>query len=773
MATRGDGGRQVLTIKDISTKNAQQLRHDALRLVLEGVVQLEVDVHASYERQGNMAYYSEENLARRLAIRNHPLLQRLTCALWRLVCRTSSPMDFDGYTTLLIRLHKILMEHFDADMSFVQIQHDWDSDTKGKAALSYAEFHLALFELVDIWCDSIHVADYISLLYLILEGITRVDSATFKLRPLEEILYTDVVDAALQRTVHDIESIMATMIIEPVDAVPDGKAQVVASSTQLDLRCPLDREQGIDKAATDTEARGRTAADVAAVADAMEGRSGLRSIADSALSAPAQSHAVLPPASTAALPPDRYDPVIVAMNPNLHMDSPPRPLALDDSDRHLLTSLPSLAPWGDDPPTLPRCNGTPKSSTLQTASDSSLCQMQPSTQSHGASPVLEKHASMSRLLPDSQRLVAASQPAPGRGLAKLVKETAPLDQREFGGFKIKSSRDLTAPVARPKPVLAPIGVTLVGALTKATLPAEDSNANRIDEIRKAFQNKPRQSFVRKRTPPRLGILDTKPPVAPATAMPTNPAANDSPAKLKRKATEIHKESSELVADLAPSTPGAGQLDAEASAMLPPNDIDDVHSGNPPRHAKPPPSHDVIELAAHHLAMISQLPPRPAGATKHLLPRRYRRIPALDLQAPPVEAELRASPVRTPQRPSQAPHLPAARMPLLLDRPTLPQLLDMEKDAVPSTFQGHGPAVVRESKSLQPRKPDTTHQQPTTRTQGSTGQMHHTPPPGIAHNANESLPVLHHHPSRSTPATTTSKALDEARLPLAVRVRPVV
>ncbi|RHY29974.1 hypothetical protein DYB32_004714 [Aphanomyces invadans] len=367
-------------------------------------------------------------------------------------------------------------------------------------------------------------------------------------------------------------------------------------------------------------------------------------------------------------------------------------------------------------------------------------------------------------------------------------------EREFGGFKIKSSRDLTAPVARPKPVLAPIGVTLVGALTKATLPAEDSNANRIDEIRKAFQNKPRQSFVRKRTPPRLGILDTKPPVAPATAMPTNPAANDSPAKLKRKATEIHKESSELVADLAPSTLEAGipshcagpriaspimsrcrtgQLDAEASAMLPPNDIDDIHSGNPPRHAKPPPSHDVIELAAHHLAMISQLPPRPAGATKHLLPRRYRRIPALDLQAPPVEAELRASPVRTPQRPSQAPNLPATRMPLLLDRPTSPQLLDMEKDAVPSTFQGHGPAVVRESKSLQPRKPDTTYQQPTARTQGSTGQMHHTPPPGIAHNANESLPVLHHHPSRSTPATTTSKALDEARLPLAVRVRPVV
>ncbi|KDO34853.1 hypothetical protein SPRG_22063 [Saprolegnia parasitica CBS 223.65] len=170
------------------------------------MVEVDMESPASYDKQGDLAYYSEESLQQRLALRGDPLLLRLTRTFWSLTnVGAETTMTFGDYSDLMMRVHKILNEHFDVQMTLHSIEDDWVSDTSGTNILTYDAFHLSLYELVDLWCDSVKVDDYVSLLYFILTGITNVEDHHLFFREIQDVVYVDVTEDDQRASMADIE----------------------------------------------------------------------------------------------------------------------------------------------------------------------------------------------------------------------------------------------------------------------------------------------------------------------------------------------------------------------------------------------------------------------------------------------------------------------------------------------------------------------------------------------------------------------------------------
>ncbi|OQS07421.1 hypothetical protein THRCLA_00557 [Thraustotheca clavata] len=228
----------LCSMKQVDSTNVQLVRSDALRLVTEGVVLVEPEAPTSYDKQGNLAYYSEESLMQRLSHREHPLLRQLTKTFWSLTQKEfTSTMSFDGYYDIMIRVHKILNEHFDVESTLHMIEDDWNSDTQEEGSLSYEAFHLSMYELVDLWCDSVDVNDYVSLLFLILKGITRLENHHLFLKELEDVYFTDVEDDALRSSMADIENDLGD--IKEIDIVSDKVQSKTQPSFSVQVQPPI------------------------------------------------------------------------------------------------------------------------------------------------------------------------------------------------------------------------------------------------------------------------------------------------------------------------------------------------------------------------------------------------------------------------------------------------------------------------------------------------------------------------------------------------------
>ncbi|RHY63572.1 hypothetical protein DYB30_002187 [Aphanomyces astaci] len=127
-----------------------------------------------------------ENLESRLGLRVHPLLGRLTWMFWLMVgSQHAMGMEYEGYQGIMVRIHKVLIELFDIEDSKVLIREDWVRDTNATHELTYELFHLSLFELIDIWCDSLRPDDV---------RLTPPFPLTLSYGDSTDINYTDVVE---------------------------------------------------------------------------------------------------------------------------------------------------------------------------------------------------------------------------------------------------------------------------------------------------------------------------------------------------------------------------------------------------------------------------------------------------------------------------------------------------------------------------------------------------------------------------------------------------
>lgn len=91
----------------------------------------------------------QENVRKRLSLKDNPLMIALTQRLWVTAVQTDDQkLHFDDYEIYMLRLHRLILPEFDLAQSQELILEDWTRDSSGNDHLDYGFFHSSMFELV-------------------------------------------------------------------------------------------------------------------------------------------------------------------------------------------------------------------------------------------------------------------------------------------------------------------------------------------------------------------------------------------------------------------------------------------------------------------------------------------------------------------------------------------------------------------------------------------------------------------------------------------------
>ncbi|GMF10040.1 unnamed protein product [Phytophthora lilii] len=148
--------------------------------------------------------YTPEALALRFSLRNHPDVVEAVKQLWSVELPRDELgcIDQRGYASLFRRIGRSLEP--DATKQRLRrmektIQEDWVRDSKGEPVMSFANFFDSVFELADLWCETIDVDEYIAFLQRLVLRVSSVrrtkhDPSSVErrlLRPLKQIKAID------------------------------------------------------------------------------------------------------------------------------------------------------------------------------------------------------------------------------------------------------------------------------------------------------------------------------------------------------------------------------------------------------------------------------------------------------------------------------------------------------------------------------------------------------------------------------------------------------
>ena len=190
-----------------SVKKAEALAQHAFA---SGKIVTEVSADASaveFWRQGDASLSTAEALRQRFALRTEPRVVGALQHFWEAALRSiqssgdvsAHTLSFEGYSKLLLRVYRVLMEEWDAEDADQCIQDDWKNDAKGRDELGREGFMDALFELADTWCKTINAEEYISFLNDLFERVTmQVDGKTYIWKDENDVHFHDyTVDGSL------------------------------------------------------------------------------------------------------------------------------------------------------------------------------------------------------------------------------------------------------------------------------------------------------------------------------------------------------------------------------------------------------------------------------------------------------------------------------------------------------------------------------------------------------------------------------------------------
>ncbi|KAE9336468.1 hypothetical protein PF008_g12998 [Phytophthora fragariae] len=168
--------------------------------------------------------YTPEALALRFSLRNHPDVIDAVKQLWAVELPRDEMgcIDQNGYASLFRRIGRCLEP--DATKRRLRrmektIQEDWRRDSKGEPVMAFANFFDSVFELADLWCETIDVDEYIAFLRTLVLRVSTVRRAKQDpnseerrlLRPLTQIKAID----------NDEESSSSEEELAPLEVVDD------------------------------------------------------------------------------------------------------------------------------------------------------------------------------------------------------------------------------------------------------------------------------------------------------------------------------------------------------------------------------------------------------------------------------------------------------------------------------------------------------------------------------------------------------------------------
>eukprot|EP00644_Phytophthora_capsici_P007722 jgi/Phyca11/48210/gw1.61.88.1 len=144
--------------------------------------------------------YTPEALALRFSLRNHPDVIDAVKQLWSVELPRDEMgcIDQKGYASLFRRIGRSLEP--DATKRRLRrmertIQEDWVRDSRGEAIMGFANFFDSVFELADLWCETIDVEEYIDFLRRLVQRVSSIrdpnDRGRRLLRNLKQIRAID------------------------------------------------------------------------------------------------------------------------------------------------------------------------------------------------------------------------------------------------------------------------------------------------------------------------------------------------------------------------------------------------------------------------------------------------------------------------------------------------------------------------------------------------------------------------------------------------------
>ena len=134
----------------------------------------------AYVMQGNSEFYSAANVRRRWALRHHADIRRAIGRLWdRLVANgaadassSSAALSRAEYRRFYKAAYKQMLglDEYARPAFVATFDAEWAADVGADAThIARPAFADAIFELADLWCDSLDAADYVALL----DGLSR------------------------------------------------------------------------------------------------------------------------------------------------------------------------------------------------------------------------------------------------------------------------------------------------------------------------------------------------------------------------------------------------------------------------------------------------------------------------------------------------------------------------------------------------------------------------------------------------------------------------
>ncbi|KAF4318775.1 hypothetical protein BBO99_00007054 [Phytophthora kernoviae] len=168
----------------------------------DGPVVLTEDLYSrarSEHEAQELLNYTPEALALRFSIRsNHDVVDAVK-QLWSVELPRDEfgCIDERGYSALFRRIGRSLEPEANARRRRRMektIREDWIRDSKGESTMGFADFFDSVFELADLWCETIDVEEYIAFLRTLVVRVTtmrRHDEGRRLLRPLKQVKAID------------------------------------------------------------------------------------------------------------------------------------------------------------------------------------------------------------------------------------------------------------------------------------------------------------------------------------------------------------------------------------------------------------------------------------------------------------------------------------------------------------------------------------------------------------------------------------------------------
>ncbi|CAK4655969.1 unnamed protein product [Aphanomyces euteiches] len=176
---------QTSQIDETQLRKYQNVQTEALQEAQKQLLKQLTDEELEREKPPDAStMYSRESLVLRYSLRRHDGIQRAVQTLWNF----EAPRDGlgcllrDGYVSFYVCVAKYLDSSFDTTKAIATVQEEWEHDRKGNDAMSYVLFFDSLFQLADLWVDSVDPNEYVEFLDGIASNILVSIGSTHRLK---------------------------------------------------------------------------------------------------------------------------------------------------------------------------------------------------------------------------------------------------------------------------------------------------------------------------------------------------------------------------------------------------------------------------------------------------------------------------------------------------------------------------------------------------------------------------------------------------------------